>query len=51
MTNDARRRVALLFPGDRKARQNAAPENSRFLKVFPAKVGKNLIYFENKQMK
>ncbi len=36
MTNDARRRVALLYPGDRKARQNAAPENSRFLKVFQA---------------
>ncbi|MGQ0523903.1 MAG: Cj0069 family protein [Betaproteobacteria bacterium] len=30
------RRVALLYPGDREARKNAAPENSRFLKVFQA---------------
>jgi hypothetical protein len=29
-------RVALLYPGDREARQNAAPEKSRFLKVFQA---------------
>jgi hypothetical protein len=29
-------KVALLYPGDRDARQNAAPENSRFLKVFQA---------------
>ena len=35
MTKDARR-VALLYPGDREARQNAAPENSRFSKVFQA---------------
>ena len=28
------RRVALLYPGDSEARKNAAPENSRFLKVF-----------------
>jgi hypothetical protein len=30
------RRVALLYPGDRQARKNAAPENSRFLKLFQA---------------
>jgi hypothetical protein len=30
------RRVALLYPGDRETRKNAAPENSRFLKVFQA---------------
>lgn len=30
------RRVAILYPGDREARKNAAPENSRFLKVFQA---------------
>jgi hypothetical protein len=29
-------RVALLYPGDRQARENAAPEKSRFLKVFQA---------------
>ena len=29
-------RVALVYPGDRDARNNAAPENSRFLKVFQA---------------
>ena len=29
-------RVALLYPGDREARDNAAPEKSRFLKVFQA---------------
>ena len=32
----AARRVALLYPGDREARDNAAPEKSRFLKVFQA---------------
>ncbi len=31
-----RRRVVLLYHGDRHARQSAAPENSRFLKVFQA---------------
>ncbi len=36
MTENTRPRVALLYPGDRTARQNAAPENSRFLKVFQA---------------
>jgi hypothetical protein len=36
MTDDARCRVAILYPGDREARQKAAPENSRFLKVFQA---------------
>jgi hypothetical protein len=29
-------RVALVYPGDREARENAAPEKSRFLKVFRA---------------
>lgn len=29
-------KVALLYPGNREARQNAAPGNSRFLKVFQA---------------
>jgi hypothetical protein len=29
-------RVALLYPGDREARENAAPEKGRFLKVFQA---------------
>jgi hypothetical protein len=29
-------RVALLYPGDREARDNAAPEKSRFLKLFQA---------------
>jgi hypothetical protein len=29
-------RVALLYPGDREARENAAPGKSRFLKVFQA---------------
>lgn len=28
------RRVAILYPGNREARKNAAPENSRFSKVF-----------------
>jgi len=36
MSKNASRRVALLYPGDRKARENAVPENSRFLKVFQA---------------
>lgn len=36
MTDDARCRVAILYPGDREARQKAAPENSRFLRVFQA---------------
>jgi hypothetical protein len=36
MTESTRRRVALLYPGDRGARKNATPENSRFLKVFQA---------------
>ncbi len=36
MTLDTPHRVALLYPGDREARQTAAPENSRFLKVFHA---------------
>ena len=36
MTGDCRCRVAILYPGDREARQNAAPENSRFLPVFQA---------------
>lgn len=36
MTQDARCRVAILYPGDRESRQNAAPEKSRFLKVFQA---------------
>ena len=34
--NKTARRVALLYPGNREARNNAAPENSRFLKVFQA---------------
>jgi hypothetical protein len=29
-------RIALLYPGDREARESAAPEKSRFLKVFQA---------------
>ena len=29
-------RMAILYPGDREARDNAAPEKSRFLKVFQA---------------
>jgi hypothetical protein len=29
-------RLALLYPGDREARENAAPEKSRFLRVFQA---------------
>ena len=33
---DNRRRVAILYPGDRNARDHAAPEKSRFLKVFQA---------------
>jgi hypothetical protein len=36
MTKTARRRVAILYPGDREARQNSAPEKSRFSKVFQA---------------
>src|SRR5512138_326261 len=36
MINDARYRVAILYAGDREARQKAAPEKSRFLKVFQA---------------
>ncbi len=36
MTSDARCRVAILYPGDRGARRNAAPEKSRFLPVFQA---------------
>jgi hypothetical protein len=36
MTNETRLKVAILYPGDREARQNAAPEKSRFLKVFQA---------------
>ena len=36
MTKDTRRRVAILYPGDREARQNAAPEKSRFPKVLQA---------------
>jgi hypothetical protein len=36
MTDDARCRVAILYPGDREARQKATPGNSRFLKVFQA---------------
>jgi len=36
MSKDARYRVAILYPGDREARQTATPENSRFLKVFQA---------------
>jgi hypothetical protein len=34
--DNAAGRVALLYPGDREARDNAAPEKSRFLKVFQA---------------
>src|SRR5690348_3317023 len=36
MKEHTRRRVALLYPGDREARKNASPESSRFLKVFQA---------------
>ena len=36
MNKNANCRVALLYPGDREARQKAAPENSRFLKLFQA---------------
>lgn len=36
MTEDARCRVAILYFGNREARQNASPEKSRFLKVFQA---------------
>lgn len=36
MTEDTRCRVAILYPGDREARQDAAPGKSRFLKVFQA---------------
>ncbi len=35
-TQAGNRKVALLYPGDRLSRQNATPENSRFLKVFQA---------------
>jgi hypothetical protein len=35
-SSSRRPRVALVYPGDRDARNNAAPENSRFLKVFQA---------------
>ena len=35
-SKDSRRRVAILYPGDRDARDHAAPEKSRFLKVFQA---------------
>ena len=36
MTENAPCRVAILYPGDREARQIATPEKSRFLKVFEA---------------
>jgi hypothetical protein len=36
MSNNTHRKIAILYPGDREARQHAAPENSRFLKVFQA---------------
>lgn len=36
MTKDLHRKVAILYPGDREARQQATPEKSRFLKVFQA---------------
>lgn len=36
MTENARCRVAILYPGDREAKQNAAPEKSRFWAVFQA---------------
>lgn len=36
MTGKAPCRVAILYPGDREARQRAAPEKSRFSKLFDA---------------
>ena len=36
MTHKTNGKVAILYPGDREARQSAAPEKSRFLKVFQA---------------
>jgi uncharacterized protein DUF6815 len=36
MINDTRCRMAILYAGDREARQTAAPEKSRFLNVFQA---------------
>src|SRR5258706_11395488 len=36
MTEGASCRVAILYYGDRESRKNAAPEKSRFLKVFQA---------------
>ena len=36
MNSHRQHRVALLYPGDREARQHAAPENSRFLNLFHA---------------
>lgn len=36
MAENARRRVAILYPGDHEARQHAGPENTRFSKVFLA---------------
>ncbi len=36
MGKNARRRVAILYPGDHEARQHAAPEKTRFSKVFQA---------------
>jgi hypothetical protein len=41
-SKDDRRRVAILYPGDRDARDHAAPEKSRFLKVFQALEGLGL---------
>ncbi|MBM3343795.1 MAG: Cj0069 family protein [Betaproteobacteria bacterium] len=42
MSQTTRRRVALVYPGDREARRNATPENSRFLNVFQALAAKGL---------
>ena len=39
MTTNKRCRVAILYPGDREAEQNAAPENGRFTKVLQALAG------------
>ena len=36
MSNDARPRLAILYPGDRAARDRADPAESRFLKLFEA---------------
>jgi hypothetical protein len=36
MTKDALRRIAILYSGDREARESATPETGRFLKVFQA---------------